>query len=154
VAPGWADPEDNEFCLIFGVKEQLGGPAMEHDEAIRILRSITEAFDAHDLDGIMSHFADDAVFDAPRGPDPWGRRYVGETRFGSLHWSFLLASPMSATQQDDHFVDGDWAHRTGRWSGTTTAGQAIEVRGCDLLDDPRPARSPRRTRSGRSARPD
>jgi hypothetical protein len=25
----------------------------------------------------MVHFADDAVFEPPRGPDPWGSRFVG-----------------------------------------------------------------------------
>src|ERR1700754_191835 len=53
------------------------GARVEHDEAIRVIQAVTTAFDEHDLDGIMAHFADDAVFEAPRGPDPWGQRFVG-----------------------------------------------------------------------------
>jgi hypothetical protein len=30
-----------------------------------------------DLDAIMEHFADDAVFESPRGADIWGQRFVG-----------------------------------------------------------------------------
>lgn len=47
---------------------------MEHDEAVQMLKSIAAAFDRHDLAAILEHFADDAVFDSPRGPDRWGQR--------------------------------------------------------------------------------
>ena len=45
---------------------------MEHDDALRMLEAVMTAFDEHDLDGIMAHFADDAVFEGPRGTEPWG----------------------------------------------------------------------------------
>ena len=41
------------------------------------LKALVEAFNAHDLDRIMSFFADDAVLEMPRGPHPWGNRYEG-----------------------------------------------------------------------------
>jgi len=50
---------------------------VDHDDAMTMLEAITRAFDQHDLEGILAHFTDDAVFDAPRGPDPWGTRFVG-----------------------------------------------------------------------------
>jgi ketosteroid isomerase-like protein len=34
------------------------------------LQAITAAFNAHDLDAIMTYFADDATLDMPRGPEP------------------------------------------------------------------------------------
>ena len=40
---------------------------MEHDDAMRMLKDIATAFDQHDLERIMVHFADDAVFEGPRG---------------------------------------------------------------------------------------
>lgn len=45
--------------------------------SIATLKALVEAFNAHDLDRIMSFFADDAVLEMPRGPDPWGRRQIG-----------------------------------------------------------------------------
>src|ERR687892_200562 len=33
------------------------------------LKQVLEAFNRHDLDAIMSHFADDCVFESPRGDD-------------------------------------------------------------------------------------
>ena len=40
----------------------------------RTLKALCGAFNAHDLDAIMTHFADDCVLEMPRGPDPWGAR--------------------------------------------------------------------------------
>lgn len=53
---------------------------MDHDDAVRMLEAIATAFDQHDLEGIMGHFADDALFEGPRGTDAWGTRFIG--RFG------------------------------------------------------------------------
>ena len=44
---------------------------------IAALKGLVQAFNDHDLDRIMSFFAQDAVLEMPRGPDPWGRRYIG-----------------------------------------------------------------------------
>ena len=41
------------------------------------LISLADAFNGHNLDRIMNHFADDAVLEMPCGKDPWGRRFVG-----------------------------------------------------------------------------
>ena len=43
-----------------------------------ILEQLLEAFNRHDLDTIMSYFAEDCLFDMPRGPDPWGATLAGE----------------------------------------------------------------------------
>jgi hypothetical protein len=50
---------------------------LDHDDAMQMLQANATAFDEHDLDGIMAHFAEDAVFEGPRGPDPSGTRFVG-----------------------------------------------------------------------------
>ena len=42
------------------------------------LKAILNAFNDHDLDAIMEFFADDCSFDMPRGPEPWGERFVGK----------------------------------------------------------------------------
>ena len=105
---------------------------MEHDDAIGMLKVITTAFDEHDLDGILAHFAADAVFEGPRGPDPWGQRFVGAEAIREAFAARLSGIPDIRYQQDDHFVDGDRGASEWTLSGTTTAGQRIEVRGCDL----------------------
>jgi len=105
---------------------------VDHDDAMRMLKAITRAFDAHDLEAIMVHFAADAVFEGPRGPDPWGTRFVGAEAIRAGFAARFSGIPDIRYQQDEHFVDGDRGASEWTLSGTTTEGQRIEVRGCDL----------------------
>lgn len=93
---------------------------------------VTNAFDRHDLDAIMAHFAPDAVFDSPRGPEPWGRRFVGTEAIRAAFAGRFAGIPDVRYLDGSHFVSGD--RGTSEWtiSGTTTEGERIEVRGCDL----------------------
>lgn len=105
---------------------------MDHDDAMRMLKAITVAFDAHDLEAIMVHFADDAVFEGPRGSEPWGTRFVGADEIREGFAARFAGIPDIRYQQDGHFVDGDRGASEWTLSGTTTEGKRIEVRGCDL----------------------
>ena len=105
---------------------------MNHDDAVRMLKAISTAFDEHDLDGIMVHFADDAVFEAPRGPDPWGTRFAGTDEVRQAFAARFAGIPDIRYHHDEHFADGDRGASEWTLSGTTTDGQRVEVRGCDL----------------------
>ena len=105
---------------------------MDHDDAVRTLRSIAAGFDGHDLEGILAHFADDAVFESPKGPDPWGRRFVGKDGIRRAFAGRFSGIPDVRYQQDDHFADGDRGASEWTLSGTTTEGERLEIRGCDL----------------------
>lgn len=105
---------------------------MEHDDAVEMLSNIAAAFDRHDLEGILRYFADDAVFESPRGPDRWGQRFVGKQELRDAFAARFSGIPDIRYQDDQHFVDGNRGASEWTLSGTTTAGQRIEVRGCDL----------------------
>ena len=105
---------------------------MTHDDAMHMLKSIATAFDEHDLDGIMVHFADNAVFEARRGTERWGTRVVGREAVRAAFAARFSGIPDVRYRDDDHFVDGDRGASEWTLSGTTTDGQPIEVRGCDL----------------------
>lgn len=105
---------------------------MGYDDAMQMLKTVTAAFDAHDLEDILRHFADDAVFDGPRGPDPWGQRFVGKKAIRDAFGGRFSGIPDVRYQEDQHFVDGDRGASEWTLSGTTTSGERIEVRGCDL----------------------
>ncbi len=51
---------------------------MDHDQTMDMLRAVAAAFDRHDLDGILVHFADDAVFESPRGLGALGTAVRGD----------------------------------------------------------------------------
>jgi ketosteroid isomerase-like protein len=99
---------------------------------MRMVMAITAAFDDHDLDGIMAHFADDAAFESPRGPHPWGQRFVGRDEVRAAFAARFAGIPDIRYQGDEHFVDGDRGASEWTLSGTTTAGVRLEIRGCDL----------------------
>jgi ketosteroid isomerase-like protein len=106
--------------------------AADHDAKLESLRAIARGFDTHDLDLIMAHFADDAVFEGPRGPEAWGTRFTGAAAVREAFAGRFAGIPDVRYQDDEHFVDGDRGASEWTLSGTTTAGQRIEVRGCDL----------------------
>lgn len=45
--------------------------------SVEALEQLLDAFNQHDIDRIMEFFSDDATFDLPQGPQPWGTRFVG-----------------------------------------------------------------------------
>jgi ketosteroid isomerase-like protein len=106
---------------------------MERDRRrLEVLKQVLEAFNRHDLDAIMSHFAEDCVLETPRGPEPWGTRFVGrdEVRRGLM--ARFEGIPDVHYSDDDHFVSGSRGVSEWTISGTTVDGERIEVRGCDL----------------------
>ena len=96
------------------------------------LRAITAAFSAHDLDAIMSFFAEDCVFETPKGPDPWGRRLVGPDEVRSGFAARFAGIPDVHYGGDSHWVCGNRGVSEWTLTGTTTDGERLELRGCDL----------------------
>jgi len=98
------------------------------------LEAVLDGFNRHDLDAIMEFFADDAVFESPRGPDPWGTRFVGREAVRAGLAKRFAGIPDVHYAGDDHFLSADGVRGASEWtvSGTTIEGERIEVRGCDL----------------------
>ena len=71
------------------------------------LEALCEAFNAHDLDAIMAHFADDCVLEMPRGPDPWGARFEGKTAVREALAGRFRGLPDVHYGDASHFVDAD-----------------------------------------------
>jgi steroid delta-isomerase-like uncharacterized protein len=99
---------------------------------LEALKQVLEAFNRHDLDAILSHFADDCVFESPRGPDPWGRRFVGKDEVRRGLAARFEGIPDVHYSDDDHFASGNRGVSEWTISGTTVEGERVEVRGCDL----------------------
>jgi ketosteroid isomerase-like protein len=99
---------------------------------LTVLEEMTAAFNRHDLDTIMSLFTDDCVFESPRGGDPWGTRFVGKTEVRKGLAARFHGIPDVQYGDDRHFVAGDRGASEWTLTGTTTEGERLEVRGCDL----------------------
>ena len=98
------------------------------------LRAFLDAFNAHDIDGIMSFFTEDCIFDMPRGPAPGGRRLIGKQEVRAGIQSRFDGIPDIQYGDDRHWTCGD--HGVSEWTirGTQASGEHIEVRGCDLFE--------------------
>ena len=100
-------------------------------DLVAALKAITEAFNAHDLDLIMSFFADDSSFDMPRGPHPWGQRFVGKTAVREGLAARFKGLPDVHYADDRHWVSGNMGVSEWMLTGTKPDGIRLRVRGCD-----------------------
>jgi ketosteroid isomerase-like protein len=105
--------------------------AEQESLSVDTLQAITAAFNAHDLDAIMAFFADDCSMDMPRGPDPWGRRFVGKAAVREGLASRFKGLPDVHYCDDRHWVSGNLGVSEWLLTGTTPDGVHIHVRGSD-----------------------
>jgi ketosteroid isomerase-like protein len=101
-------------------------------DRLTVLERMLDAFNAHDLDAIMSLFAEDCVFDSPRGTEPWGRRFVGPDAVREGLGARFTTIPDVHYGDGSHFVAGDRGVSEWTLTGTTTDGVRVNVRGCDI----------------------
>ncbi len=108
---------------------------MSEHLTIDVLKGFLEAFNRHDLNAIMDYFAEDCVFYMPRGAKPRGDKYVGKQEVRAGLAKRFEGLPDVHYGDDQHWLCGD-NFGVSEWTltGTTTAGQHIEVRGVDLLE--------------------
>ncbi len=100
----------------------------------RILEQVLDAFNAHDLDRIMSFFADDCVLEMPRGSEPWGSRHQGKDAVRKALAGRFEGLPDVHYGNAQQFVDDKASTGMSKWTltGTRRDGQRIEVWGCDF----------------------
>jgi ketosteroid isomerase-like protein len=99
-----------------------------------LLKGFLEAFNHHDLDSIMDYFADDCVFYMPRGARPRGDRYVGKSEVRAGLAKRFEGIPNVHYGEDQHWVCDNFGVSEWTLTGTSVSGQALEVRGVDLLE--------------------
>jgi ketosteroid isomerase-like protein len=105
---------------------------MNDKDKLEVLRQVLDAFNRHDLDTIMSKFADDCVLETPRGAERWGQRFVGKDDVRKGLAARFVGIPDVHYGDDGHFVSGNRGVSEWTITGTTVDGDRIDVRGCDL----------------------
>jgi taurine dehydrogenase small subunit len=118
---------------------------------VEVLRQVLDGFNRHDLDAIMSHFAEDCVFEAPRGPESWGRRFAGKDEVRRGLAARFQGIPDVRYGDDDHFACGPRGVSEWTLRGTTVDGSASRCAVAICGPSGPAARSSARTASGRSA---
>ena len=106
--------------------------AQDATATLRKLEALLDAFNAHDLDRVMSFFAEDCVLEMPRGPEACGTRLVGIEAVRKGLRSRFEGLPDVHYGEPEHFVSGDTGISQWTITGTSSDGQRVEVRGCDF----------------------
>jgi ketosteroid isomerase-like protein len=100
----------------------------------RLLVEHTDAWNSHDLQRLMSLFADDCVFEASGGPEPCGRRFEGRADVTAAFAGVFASMPDANWGDGRHFViSDDYAVSEWRLTGTLLDGGRVDVLGCDFL---------------------
>ncbi len=82
----------------------------------------------------MGYFAEDCVLEIPRGPHPWGKRFVGKAQVREGLTSRFAGIPDVHYGEDRHWVSGNRGVSEWTLTGITREGVRLEVRGCDHFE--------------------
>src|SRR4051794_21403854 len=106
--PASAEGRLRDLAACARLKLPTGGQLMSsaHPET-PTLQAVLDAFNAHDVDAIMSFFTEDCVFDTPRGPAPGGRRLVGKEQVREGFQARFDGIPDIVYGDDRHWTCGD-----------------------------------------------
>lgn len=97
------------------------------------LGQLFDAFNRHDIDGVMRFFSGDCVFNAVGGAEAYGTRFEGSDAIASAFSGVWQAMPDAHWAHHSHLVHGDRAVSEWTFTGTNADGSRIEAEGCDLF---------------------
>lgn len=100
-----------------------------------LLDAIQDAFNRHDVPGILSYFAEDCEWLMARGPDaPEGRRLRGTAAIAAVLSARYQVIPDMQWTDMSHFISADGTQATSEWTvkGTPKDGPPINWHGCDI----------------------
>ena len=100
---------------------------------LEFLDAFAEAFNQHDVDGILSFMTDDPVFEASAGTDIKGQVARGRDAVRRAFQDVFDTFSDARWSDPKHFVAGDRAVSEWVFSGTRKDGTRVEVQGCDIL---------------------
>ncbi len=103
---------------------------------IALLDEIQDGFNRHDVDGILSHFAEDCEWVMASGPTaPEGRRCHGKSELGEVLRGRYDQIPDMRWEDIRHWICDD-TKALSEWvvRGTRPGGETFEYLGCDLWE--------------------
>ena len=97
-----------------------------------VIDLFNEAFNRHDVEGIMALMTNDVVFENT-SPRPDGERYEGQKSVRSFWEQFFSGTPSARFETEDMFAADDRC--TVRWiyNWTDAEGKSGHVRGVDVF---------------------
>jgi len=100
---------------------------------IEMLQAFADAWNRHDVDGLMSFMTEDCVFESSAGDEACGTRYEGADAVRKGYAKAWQDFPDARWNDPRHFVDGDRGVSEWVFTGTRADGKRVEVAGCDIF---------------------
>ena len=106
---------------------------VQNKPTISILDGFVRAFNAHDVNKILSFMTDECVFEASAGPDADGEKFIGKEAVKKAFEDVFKTFPDANWGNARHFISGNRAVSEWTFTGTKQDGSKVEVTGCDLF---------------------
>ena len=106
---------------------------MSSEVTIQSLDAFGDAWNRHDVDGIMIFMAEDCAFETTAGPEACGKRYEGHEAVRKAFARVFSIFPDAHFGNPRHFLAGDRGCTEWTFTGTGADGKRVEVLGCDLF---------------------
>lgn len=100
---------------------------------VETLAAFSAAWNAHDVDALMSFMSDDCVFMTAGGPDACGARHVGREAVRKAFAGAWATLPDAQWRNGKHFVQGDFGVSEWTFTGTAADGSRVETDGVDIF---------------------
>ena len=100
--------------------------------SISFLQGFADAFNAHDVNAILSFMTNDCIFEASAGPDADGEKFVGKEAVKKAFEDVFNTYPDAHWGNVTYFLAGDRAVTEWLFTGTKADGSRVEVTGCDI----------------------
>ena len=101
------------------------------ESGIKTVMAFNEAFNQHDVEGMMALMTDDCVFENTQ-PPPDGTVYRGKVAVTQFWQEFFQASPLAHIQIEEIFGMGSRCVMRWRYEWVDASGEKGHVRGVDL----------------------
>jgi predicted SnoaL-like aldol condensation-catalyzing enzyme len=102
------------------------------EAAVRLVLEFNEAFNRHDVAGMMQLMSDDCVFENT-SPAPDGTVYVGKEEVTQFWQDFFRQSPQAQIEIEEIFGFGVWCVMRWRYAWVDVTGKKGHIRGVDIF---------------------
>lgn len=99
----------------------------------RLLEDFAQAFNRHDLDGVVERMTEDCVFLASAGSDVCGERFAGQTAVRAAFADVIVRLPDVQWNDPVHSIMGDRAIAEWRFTCTQPDARKQNVAGLDVF---------------------
>ena len=99
----------------------------------KLLQALFDAFNRHDLPGVLACMTEDCVFEGAAGPEAYGARFVGHEAVGAAFAKVWETFPDVQWANASHFAADGLGVSQCALLGTRADGARIEADGVDLF---------------------